>query len=210
MKKKNLEKVICIGFHKTGTTSLSDAMEMIGFPISHGSEIFHHVSGNRYDRKLMGHIEESNPFREKLLTALCEGIDNSHGIQDSPCVFFYKDLAQKYPNAKFMFTTRDENAWFGSLKAFVRDKSNPLRQYMYNVPKITGNEAVLMDAYRKYTREILSYFEDHPNFRSFDITKGELNWENLLEFLGEDFYPDVEHAAALLMPFPRSNISQST
>ncbi len=210
MSKQSLPKVICIGFHKTGTTSLSDAMNMLGFPIAHGSKIFNKVCGRKYDHELMGYIEKNKPFRNEVFAALCEGVENSYGIQDSPSVFFYKDFHQTYPDAKFIFTTRDETEWLKSLKGFVRDKSNALRRYMYNVPSITGHEDVFLSTYRHYTTEILSHFDGNPNFRSFDLNQGELNWENLLEFLGEAFYPDLEHVSSLLMPFPRSNIGKST
>ena len=189
---------------------MSDALSLLGFPIAHASEIFHAVSGNTYNEARMGTIVDDLPFRAELFDALCVGIDQSNGIQDSPAVFFYKELAEKYTDAKFVFTTRDRAKWIASLVGFVADKSNPLRRYMYGVPRITGHEDVFLETFARYHNDIRAFFKDSPNFREFDISKGELTWENLLEFLGKDFYPDVDHAGALTQEFPRSNVNIKT
>ena len=92
-------KIFNIGLPRTGTTSLNQALNALGFKSIHNPKYFRkHVMKGRY------HFE-SNDWR--ALTNFGE--------------HFYPQLDQAYPNSKFILTVRDEVEW---LKSWERQIGN--------------------------------------------------------------------------------------
>jgi hypothetical protein len=91
-------KVICIGWHKTGTSSLGDALLDLGYT----------VTGAREDLAyslLDGDIEPSLEVAKKF-----------EALQDLPWAALYIELDKAFPNSKFILTVREEQDWLNSAK----------------------------------------------------------------------------------------------
>jgi hypothetical protein len=97
--------VIGAGFGRTGTLSLKGALEHLGFaPCHHMAEIFAHP--------------EQLPLWQQA--AAGEAVDwdqvlaGYRATVDWPSAYFWRELAEAYPQAKVILSTRDVEAWYES------------------------------------------------------------------------------------------------
>ena len=99
-------KVIGAGFGRTGTRSLKEALEMLGFaPCHHMMEVFTHPEQVPFwDRVALGEKFDW----EELFAAYQSSCD-------WPSCTFYKELAAYYPTAKIILSLRDPKSWFKSV-----------------------------------------------------------------------------------------------
>ncbi len=111
-------KIIGAGFGRTGTRSLKDALEILGFgPCYHMVEVFEH------------------PEHVALWKAATEGESVNwqkifHEYQatvDWPACTFYKELMATYPNAKVLLSMRDPEKWYESTKSTIYQVSQRSR-----------------------------------------------------------------------------------
>lgn len=85
------EKIFCIGLPRTGTTSLCKFLNMIGLKTKH--------------LPFQLELNLNNLFMNKYM-----------GFGDSPIPLIYKDLDRKFPNSKFILTTRSLDSWLDSMQ----------------------------------------------------------------------------------------------
>ncbi len=101
----NYNKIFCIGFNKTATTSVETAFSEMGFKVgSHklAAMLTEEVCDGRYDR-LINFCKTSDAFQ-----------DEPFSLPD-----IYKVLDKNFPNSKFILTIRDnEEQWYNSLCKF--------------------------------------------------------------------------------------------
>ncbi|WP_262379652.1 sulfotransferase family protein [Nonomuraea sp. PA05] len=102
--------VIGAGFPRTGTSSMKAALERLGFgPCFHMFNIL--TEPARVDDWLpLAEAEEVD--WEKLF-------DGFRSTQDWPASFFWRELAQAYPEAKVVLTVRDPRAWYASMQTLI-------------------------------------------------------------------------------------------
>ncbi|KAF8592224.1 hypothetical protein K439DRAFT_1656249 [Ramaria rubella] len=107
------QKIICLGLGRTGTSSLRDAMEMIGFgPCYHFKTI---VEAGGKDLVTWIRIGEGNGTLQDFHTLL----DNYTTVLDNPPAMFPQEMYAAYPDAKFILTTRDPAKWEQSMNNTV-------------------------------------------------------------------------------------------
>ena len=181
-------KIFCIGFHKTGTSSLGRALRYLGYRVGHPPP------------RVKAEVDWSAPDIEaQIWTVLQAELEDCDALQDSPCAFFYEQFDRAYPGSKFILTIRDPDDWMASFKRHFGDRSNPLRRWMYGADGVMGNEARFIEVYMRRTAEAQHYFRDRPNdLLQLDLAAGD-GWYELVTFLGKDLLP----------PFPRLNRSAS-
>ena len=103
-------KVFGTGFGRTGTMSLKIALEKLGFgPCYHMTEI---VIRPSHIKKWHNISIGNKPEWDQLFNNFNSGVDY-------PVCLFYKELSRKYPDAKFILTMRDFDAWYKSTKNTV-------------------------------------------------------------------------------------------
>ena len=92
---KKDQKIFCIGLSRTGTTSLTKALNILGYRAVHapGLKVF-------FNRPFM--------FRGHHL-------ENDNAFADISVIPFYKTFYYKFPNSKFILTIRDVESWLVSL-----------------------------------------------------------------------------------------------
>jgi hypothetical protein len=177
-------KVFCIGFHKTGTSSMTVALRKLGYRVTGPNG-----------------VHDPN-IADNLWNVIDEALASFDAFQDNPWPLVYKELDQRLPGSKFILTERDPEAWLRSQVKHFGTRTTPMRQLIYGehagCPE--GNESVYIERYRAHGREVRDYFKDRPqDLLIMDVTAGD-GWEVLCQFLGHDA-PDE--------PFPRANTAES-
>lgn len=173
-----MNKVFCIGFHKTGTTSMEKALVLLGYRVTG-------PNGTR-DPDIAGKVYE-------LAYALAEQYD---AFTDNPWPLLYKEMDERYPGSKFILTMRPTDSWIRSVVSHFGARSTPMRKWIYGVDSVKGNEALYMARYDAHNSSVKEYFRDRPgDLLVMDLSEGD-NWRKLCAFLGAQV-PDA--------PFPREN-----
>jgi hypothetical protein len=164
-------KVFGIGFHKTGTTSLANALYTLGY----------YVTGffGVYDPNIRTVVYE----QAHLLA------DRYDGAQDTPWPVIYKELDCWYPGSKFILTIRPTDEWIASIVKHFKSQRIPAHEWIYGVETAARNEDVYIRRYENHNREVIDYFKDRPgDLLVMDITQGD-GWEKLCPFLGVGIPP---------------------
>ncbi|REE97974.1 sulfotransferase family protein [Thermomonospora umbrina] len=99
--------VIGAGFPRTGTSSTKAALERLGFgPCHHMFELMSHPE--QVERWLS--ILEPGPNDwDRILQGYRSSVD-------WPSAFFWRELADAYPDAKVVLTIRDPERWYASMR----------------------------------------------------------------------------------------------
>jgi predicted O-methyltransferase YrrM len=161
-----MNKIFNIGFNKSGTTSLTKAMNILGFRSVH----------SKFEGEKMGTIIESNILNnQKIMHGL-----NFDFYSDFCGHIDYKALDEQYPKNKFILTVRDMEEWLASKKAHSeRKKKNPNYKGKWIVFDRDRNRNRRMEI----ESEIREYFKGRPDdLLILDICGGD-GWEKLCNFL---------------------------
>ncbi|SDN59120.1 hypothetical protein SAMN05216196_101999 [Lutimaribacter pacificus] len=166
-------KVFCLGFQKTGTSSLGLALEKLGYRVA-GYYQFRDY-GKNFDTTW-------DDLRDRAL-ATAQDFD---AAQDTPWPLLYRDLDTAFPGSRFIHITRARDAWIDSARKDFADHPNAIHQLIYGSPYPLGHEEAWLARYDRHNAEVQAYFADRPDdFISLDLNKGEVNWTNLCRFLGD-------------------------
>lgn len=102
-------KVIGAGFGRTGTSSLKLALEQLGFgPCYHMSEIL--LVAGRLHQWLR--VADGDPDWDGIFHGYASAVD-------WPAAAYWRELAQHYPQAKVILSTRDPEKWFASAQETI-------------------------------------------------------------------------------------------
>ena len=171
---KNKPKVFCIGLNKTGTTSLREAMQGLGY-----------VIGNQREGELLFNDWVNRDFRK-----IIKHCQSAEFFQDIPFSYPYTYIAidQAFPNSKFILTVRDNpEQWYNSIinfygKIFGNGKVPPTVEdlknanYLYKgFPYDTFkhllnvsdenllNKEILIESYNSHNKIVIDYFSHREN-----------------------------------------------
>jgi hypothetical protein len=175
-------KVVCIGFQKTGTTSLYAALTALGYRTAA-------VVG----RELSAEALASDGARLCIETA-----KNCDAAQDMPWPIFFRQLDAAFPGSKFILTLRDCDRWFSSIEKHFGDRADEMQAFVYGraAPAPAGHRERYLDVYRRHERDVRAHFIGRPqDLLIMDLEAGE-GWAELCAFLG---------APAPSVPFPVKN-----
>ena len=193
-------QIIGAGFGRTGTLSLTAAVEMLGFgPSYHMLECFGH--GEKHFR-LWEQAAAGNPDWDTLFSGY-------HSTMDFPACTSWRELADYYPEAKVLLSVRDPDRWFQSTQdtIFAPDWI----EYLPTSPAAAYMEATINSYFngRMHDRDhLIARFEEHvaeiqatiapERLLTYEVGEG---WEPLCEFLGVPVPPEE---------FPRINAGEET
>ena len=90
-------KIFGIGFHKTGTSSLARALDMVGYNVT--------ASYGLTDKNIA----------TTVLPKAREIVPQFDAFQDNPWPLIYKELDAEYPGSKFILTVRPTEEWLNSI-----------------------------------------------------------------------------------------------
>ncbi len=164
-------KVFGIGLMKTGTSSLHEALELLGYKSLHngGMETLWTVTRA---------VDEGKP----LLYYLDPDLDAFSDI--FPIVYYFHLADVQYPGSRFILTVRDLDDWLDSRRRHVEKDQE--RKAAGNCQE--GFLKVDIDAWatehRRHEAVVRAYFADRPaDLLVFNLTGGD-GWEPLCDFLG--------------------------
>ncbi len=103
-------KVICAGFGRTGTMSLKTALEQLGhWPCHHMIEVIENT-----DRQvpLWNEALSGKPDFDAIYDGYAAAVD-------WPTAAFWKDVADYYPEAKIILSTRSPESWYDSISQTI-------------------------------------------------------------------------------------------
>lgn len=181
-------KVFGIGLSRTGTKSLTWALNRLGFKVAHYPDdeiILKELMAGKYNFSLLNDFD---------------------GITDITVAPFYAQLDQLFPDSKFILTIRDKESWLRSIEAhfgkpvFEGIASNEntmlLRKLLRvaNYGTYTFNKERFSYVYDLHYKNVIEYFESRPeSLLIINICEGD-GWEKLCPFL---------NLPVLDQPFPR-------
>jgi hypothetical protein len=213
-------QVIGVGFGRTGTNSLRDALERLGFtPIekmghcnAHPERFALWLEAAR--RKRAGEPIDWRPLFNGYRTTL-----------EWPGLYFWRELVAAHPGAKVILTVRDPERWYDSVRAtlfaiYQRRTASPVGRFLRGV--LSWLDPMVGHRYRVHDETIwngtfagrfddrertIRLFEEHARevrakvpagrLLIFDVKQG---WEPLCAFLGVPVptgepFPHVNSAA---------------
>lgn len=173
-------KIIGVGFQKTGTSTLREALKILGYKVK-----------DTTPRALIPILKGDFSKIRKILS----GYD---AMEDTPWYIIYRELDQMYSGSKFILTIRDADSWYTSVSKHIGDLRAAHHEWIYGrgkgLPKNYREHAIAV--YNKHNEEVMNYFSDRPDdLLVLDFTKGD-RWEKLCAFLGKEV-PGI--------PFPHYN-----
>ncbi len=195
-------KVIGAGFGRTGTASLKNALELIGYgPCYHMTEVFGHPEHiPLWERVIQGDLN-------RLETILADYVSSC----DWPACTFYEALIATNPDAKVILTVRDPEKWYESVRTTIYASSTrprgdaPVDPVRTAQGRMVGqliwqgefrgrfeDKAYAIDVFNGHN-EAVKQTVPADKLLVFDVKQG---WEPLCAFLGAPV-PDE--------PFPRVN-----
>ena len=175
-------KVFCIGFQKSGTTSVDRALKMLGYRVA-----------GVYGRKMtLGEL------RERCVETGLQIAAQHDAVQDMPWPLIFRELDAAFPDSKFILTLRNTDKWYNSIADHFGPDPYHISQLAYgdDAPSPIGHEERYRQVYDAHNQAVLDYFKDRPgDLLVMELSKGD-GWDKLCPFIGEPV-PDG--------PFPRSN-----
>jgi Sulfotransferase domain len=160
-----VSKVFCVGFHKTGTTSLHRALEALG------------LRCKGFDGELLGRYAAGE--RSSLLT-VAESYD---ALRDWPWPLLYRELADRYRDGRFILTVREPSPWLKSLMRHAkRTGPTEARRIVYGHAMPHGHEERHLEVYRRHNEAVADFFRGRSSFLVLR-TEDELDYPPLCRFL---------------------------
>ena len=181
-------RIFGIGLHRTATTSLHKAFEVLGF------DSWHFRNGN--DARLIW--EQMNTEGTSKL------LEQWYALCDLPIPMLYRKLDESYPGSKFILTVRDEMKWIESVRRLWAYEHNPQRWTWDIYPishklhkalygRIDFDAETFLNRYRRHNAEVKEYFKDRQNDLLIMNIESGSGWPELCHFLGTE---------TPLVPFP--------
>jgi Sulfotransferase domain len=182
-----MTKIFGIGLSRTGTQSLTTALNQLGF------RAVHFPSDAQTQAEISTALHEGDPGAALRLSLL----DQYDAITDTPVCCVYERLDRFYPNKKFILTIREKETWLNSCKRHWNELLPLLRaqadaswcryvnligEHLY---RTRGYDAALFaDAYDRYHAGVFEHFKGREaELLVLDICGGE-GWPQLAAFLG--------------------------
>lgn len=168
-------KVFGIGLSRTGTTTLHSIFQMLGLRSRH--------------------------FLGVDLAPAATSMIDLDAACDTPIPRYYKELAQLYPNSRFILTTRPEEEWLRSMEwMFCHGKViwnygvhiHRYHREFYGTCRYS--KRILLEAWRNHHREVKRFFGSSDRLLEIDVR--ELSTGAIADFLG---LPDPK------LPVPHRN-----
>ncbi|MEM6781872.1 MAG: sulfotransferase family protein [Pseudomonadota bacterium] len=177
-------KVFGIGFQKTATTSLQQALNMLGFRgVTWPHQMWPAIVAGQEKFKILEHVQS---------------------LTDFPIPYIYRRLDKAYPDSKFILTVRDSDSWLKSAENHFKIMEAPLKRLgnvswhdqmraegipvdeihiaIYGRPDFEAE--AFLSAYERHNEEVQTHFKDRPDdLLVMEMGAGD-EWAQLCPFLG--------------------------
>jgi hypothetical protein len=170
--------VFVISFHKCGTRSLHVLFEKMGYRGIHWPHFIN--CGIEYVEILKPHARDPKACI-RLLAPLFGRYDC---FSDVPFPGMYRELAEVFPNSRFILTYRPEDVWWKSisghwhLSATTR-RLDAFEAIQYGLPVgnlVTSNDrSLLVDRYAQHNIQVQRFFEGSNRLLASELTAPDLS-----------------------------------
>lgn len=169
-----INKVVYLGFHKTGTSSIGALFRQLGL-------------------KVCGHWHTERLNREEGNKKALEIAKKYDAFQDNPWPILYKQFDKKFPDSKFIFYERDVNDWYLSALNYFGNNSTPLREYVYGAENgcPADNEKIYKQVYLQHSSDVLNYFKNRPDDLLQINSLSDKSAQQVGKFLGFPYYAEL-------------------
>ena len=179
--------VFVIGLSKTATTSISEALQILGYNSIHYAPMIKLKSNN---------VSFHWPW----------WLGKYQAFSDLPVAWSYKHLMKIFSSSTFILTTREKDSWLESCKTHFNEERyhNAVKNPEWKVNLALNKEVYgsnifdkdkFSNAYDQNLNNVTRDFKNKDNFFKIDICSGE-GWDQLCKILQKD---------TPLAPFPKSN-----
>jgi sulfotransferase family protein len=167
-------KVFGIGISRTGTTSLTYALRILGYRAVHCPLSILSFNGG-------------------ALALSPAVVANFDAFTDIPVARLYRELDAQFPGSKFILTVRPIERWLLSIRRMRRPfavlKLLPkVRRLVRDFSGTTSlaDERALKDGFNRHSKDVLDYFGDRlgKDLLVLDVSAGDA-WDKLCGFLGQ-------------------------
>jgi len=185
-------KIFCIGFYKTGTTTLFEALRVLGYDTINGDTPGSYPGAD--DGETLVRQIEKGDYRLPTF----EMFD---AFTDNPYFTIWREIHAQFPDAKYILTVRDEEPWIASCVKFYRNRRiRPMRVWMFgrhaDPSQGEASRQAWLDAYRAHNAAVRGFFAGREHqFLELEPTH-DTGWDRLCAFLGAPI-PD--------RPWPHAN-----
>lgn len=162
-------KVFCIGLGRTGTTTFQDCMQLLGYK---------HRGWSGPELGLLAMLD---------LKSILPTIDTYESFDDYPFPLIYKQLAEIYPESKFVLTKRKSaDLWADSvIRESNRKRYNDSDNIWYEGELSSPNRrTLLINRYNSHIDSVNRFFSGSPNFLEVCWEEGD-DWQLLCNFLNQ-------------------------
>jgi len=191
-----MKKIFGIGLSRTGSSSLAEALTILGYRAVH------------FPADPATQSEYFQFFTDPSDTLRLSVLDRYDAVTDTPLGCVYRQLDRAYPGSKFILTVRDKESWLRSCELWWHRSVVPFMEhdqrvgpFMELAGKVTYGSAyfdaaLFSRAFDAHMIGVLSYFSGRDqDLLVLNICDGG-GWDELAPFLGEPV-PRV--------PFPHLN-----
>jgi hypothetical protein len=176
-----------IGWHKTATHSLQEALNMLGF------------QGVHYPYELYRCFARPSDDVRRYLA-------KHQSATDFPVPLYFKELDRLYSRAKFVLTIREEQGWLASVEKHFYLMQVPRAEFggvsendykigqglpIHEIHELAYGQKnfdapLFLERYQRHNEEILAYFANRPDdLLVMDMSDGK-EWRGLPSFLKVD------------------------
>ena len=163
------QKIFCIGLNKTGTSTLADALRILGLNV------------DEFSKELLEDVINRRDF-----SGIHKRINQHDAFQDWPWPLIYKELDEFYPESLFILSERRSPiTWLESLKAHSlrTDPNNHCRKLAYGFNYPHEDEDYHIKFYINHNQEAKNHFKERSHkLLTMCIEKND-GWRKLCEFL---------------------------
>lgn len=160
LSRKNFNKIFCIGFNKTGTTTLETVLRLYGYSLP-----------NQHEQEIRLSLQTAATNYSELI----KFVNLYDAFQDLP---FAQDLTfvaadALFPNSKFILTERESEKWFNSMTGFHKKT--------YNVGSVT--DLTEKDILEKFNYLFPDYVHKNTQkfLTTFEGSKKTVSWNKLYD-----------------------------
>ena len=169
------QKIFVVGLSKTGTTSVNDALNILGIESIHYPQFYHLFDGA---------LRFNWHWR----------FEKARAFSDIPVVAFLDQLLVKYPNSYIIYTSRKKETWLKSCEkhfalASINATGEALRYKIYGSPVFVSDLYSLK--YDRHSEFIKEKFKDHAQFLEIKLEDAD-KWGPLCKLL-EIPVPNVDY-----------------
>jgi hypothetical protein len=166
------KKIFCIGWSKTGTVSMTQALRILGI----------------FSRHFTPWVIGANHFNSEIskIAINFSSISDYNSVSDVPVCALFRELDLEFPGSQFILTTRPPEIWLESAviqhEKLIQHQGmmDPASRWAYGIDKI--DREVFLNRYLSHYEQVVEYFRNRTDLLIIDISEDN-QWDKICNFL---------------------------